>query len=392
MVEIGSYNKNCKKTGTYQSACCDSDHKSMTLYTKGEWGKYPMCEETSSCPAGDSKKSNLLGSANAGSGQAICNAYYKGQVLPKDPPNERKFCYDSSNKKERFSDCVWYGGVGTMLPGAPKNWCLSGCPSNRVRIGMGYDKKCANYSYRALCCVPNMVDIIQVENPKLQEYRDALEEYTKAPRCEVPSPFSKRELHALGKREQKYPYDVTGHVLLALLTGTAGSNAMNDLMEEIWNKAMGDRFSNLHFPSLRDFAMKLPTWATQGPIAVSQKIMCNLNSWNERASGKGSAKTLVCYDTTCSEGECQQARPGARKARSVPSLNLIDHSYHRRHHHHHHNYMYVRQASNETSLEKRREPYYPSLVNPDGNWVTIELLLPPVRLNEIAQVPRRQLT
>lgn len=171
---------------------------------------------------------------------------------------------------------------------------------------------------------------------------------------------------------------------------------MNDLMEEIWNKAMGDRFSNLHFPSLREFAEKLPTWATQGPIAVSQKIMCNLNSWNERASGKGSSKTLVCYDTSCSEGECQLARPGARKARSIPSLDLTDHDHHRRrhhhHHHHHHNYIYVRQASNETSLEKRREPYYLTLTNADGSTLSMTLQLPDVRLNGIAQAPCRQLT
>lgn len=47
-----------------------------------------------------------------------------------------------------------------MLPRVPKDWCLSGCPSNRMRVGMGYGKKYANFSYQALCYILNMVDVI----------------------------------------------------------------------------------------------------------------------------------------------------------------------------------------------------------------------------------------
>jgi chitinase len=378
-IEIGSYNKNCKKTGTYQSACCSSNHKSMKLYTKGEWGKYPMCEETSSCPAGDSKKSTLLASANAGSGQAICNAYYKGQILPKDPPNERKFCYDGSNSKERFSDCVWYGGVGTMLPGAPKNWCLSGCPSNRVRIGMGYNKDCANFSYRALCCVPHMVDIVQIENPKLDEYRDSLKEYLKNPRCAVPGSFTKRDSNSLVTREQKYPYDVTGHILLQLLTVTGGGSAMIDLMEEAWNSAMGDKFSYLHFPSLREFAQKLHTWQTRGPIELTQQIMCNLNSWNSRAS-KGAKKSIICVYDPCEDDECDIDTP-ERRVRAVSSAEPFDHT-HRHRHRHLHRHPAPRGTEETTEkfvvLEKRTRTYTARL---QGGSVT--LTLPDVGLNEI---------
>ncbi|KAH4924798.1 hypothetical protein HBI70_096700 [Parastagonospora nodorum] len=379
MVEIGSYNKNCKKAGTYQSACCSADRKSMKLYTKGEWGKYPMCEETSSCPSGDSKKRSLLGSANAGSGQAICNAYYKGQVLPKDPPNERKFCYDDSNSKERFSDCVWYGGVGTMLPGAPTNWCLSGCPSNRVRIGMGYDKDCANFSYRALCCVPHMTDIIQVENPKLDEYRDALAEYIKSPRCEIQAPFSKRDSSSLVKREQKYPYDVTSHILLQLLTVSGGSS-MTDLMEEAWNAAMGDRFSNLHFPSMREFTQKLHTWTTRGPIELTQQIMCNLNYWNSRASKKDSEKTLTCVNMSCDEEDCGKLEP---ERRSLGTFRRANDAHQRHSHHNRHRHGAQRGPTDggltaHSVLEKRgpARPYDVELVSPSGERASMVITLP----------------
>jgi chitinase len=392
MVEIGSYNSNCKKAGTYQSACCSSNYKSMKLYTKGEWGKYPMCEETSSCPAGDSKKKDLLGSASAGSGQAHCNAYYKGHVLPKDPPNERKFCCDGSNEKERFSDCIMFGGVGLMPSGAPKNWCLSGCPNNRVRIGMGSDKECANFSYRALCCVPNISDTIQIENPKLETYRDALGEFMKAPRCEIPGPFEKRHSLALAKRELRYPYDVTNHILLALLAKTVG-NSMNDKMEEAWNAAMGTRFNNLHFPSLRKYVTGLYTYETQGPIALSHQIVCNLNMWNLRAAGNDTERTLFCYDTSCSDGSCdwtpdssegdaQSARDGSLSE----SLEFRERRLAKRHHHHHrHVHGHESNGTSPTPsvlIKRSNRDFTAQLRNPDGTTGSITVTLAEVSLKD----------
>jgi chitinase len=355
----------------------------MKLYTKGEWGKYPLCEETSSCPAGDSKKTSLLASANAGSGQAICNAYYQGHVLPVDPPNERKFCYDASNSKERFSDCIWYGGVGTMLPGAPKNWCLSGCPNNRVRIAMGYDKKCANFSYRALCCVPHMVDVIQIENPKLQEYRDALSQYTKNPRCEVEAPFSKRDSFALIKREQKYPYDITAQILLSLLTVSGGGSGMITLMEEAWNSAMGTRFNNLHFPRVREFLQKLHTWTSRGPIEMTQQIMCNLNYWNSRASKKDSEKTLICIDMSCDDEDCGDLESQWPERRSLGTVKRLSNGQLRHVHHNRHHHGIQEKTAHESSLdhhvlEKRSRDYKVKLVSPTGQISTITITLPDV--------------
>lgn len=379
MVEVGSYNKNCKSATSYQSACCDFQGlKSMALYAKGEWGKYPMCEETSSCPVTDSKKTDLLASSNSGSGGAVCNAYYKGHVLPKDPPEERKFCYDSSNKKERFSDCLWYGGVGTMPSGAPKNWCLSGCPNNRVRVAMAYHKDCAQLSSKALCCVPNMVDVIQVENPKLDEYRDALEEYLKNPRCAVPEPFTKRSSPSLIKRKEKWPYDITGQMLLVLLSN-GGGGAMLDTMEEIWNKAMGDKFSHLHFPSFRKYAQSLYVYTSHGPIALAEKIKCNLNHWNARASN-GSKKTIVCRDVPCT-GELCDDDALERRGETVSPSETFDHGHRHRHLHRHHH-----PGKQETKhlprdlvvLEKRLRSYTARLEGADGTRETITITLPAV--------------
>jgi chitinase len=332
----------------------------MKLYTKGEWGKYPMCEETSSCPAGDSKKKDLLGSANAGSGQAICNAYYKGHVLPKDPPNERKFCYDGSNTKERFSDCIWYGGVGLMPSGAPKNWCLSGCPSNRVRIGMGYDKNCANLSYRALCCVPHLTETIQKENPLVEEYRDAMEAYVKDPKCENPG-FAGRDLHALSRREEKPQIRTVAGLLLNLIVFMGAQDTLNDIRQEIWNRAMAS-YTYLQFPALRDYIKSTEAYRTQGPIEVSSAIVCNPNYWNKLAANE-TEEELDCIDGIICEGDhCNLSNLN-------PRAESLIHPYKHSHHNHLH-----RANHGTTKLDKRvgrARPYKVEL--PGGGTVTITL-------------------
>ncbi|RYO15406.1 hypothetical protein AA0111_g11701 [Alternaria arborescens] len=101
-VEVGGNNEYCTKVLTYQAACCTTKTKSMKLYTKGEWGEAPKCDATSKCLVSDSKKTDMIGGASRGSGAAVCNAYYERQLEAVDPPEERKYCYDSSDKKGRF--------------------------------------------------------------------------------------------------------------------------------------------------------------------------------------------------------------------------------------------------------------------------------------------------
>lgn len=379
-IEIGSNNNYCKKSLTYQAACCTTaNYKSMKLYTKGEWGAYPMCENTSKCPVSDSSKSDLIASASAGTGSSPCNNYYFGQILPEDVPQERKYCYDSSNKKERFSDCTTYDNIGLFPSGAPDDWCKSGCPSHLVRVGMGFSNGCADFSRTAICCSPDISDTIQVENPKLETYRDALEEYMKSPRCKVPSTFDKRDSLSLAKRDLKYPMDVTHELLLALLAGTMGGS-MNSLVEESWNNAMGTQFNNLHFPALEEYVRGLRIYDVRGPIEVAYEIICNLNYWNQLASKNEEEKTLVCYDpTSCSGEACYggNAGGGSSVARSLRS-DSSPHSFRRHRHVHRHvsTQIYEKHAS---TLEKRTRSYDASFMGSNGRTFTITVTMPPVR-------------
>lgn len=119
-----------------------------------------------------------------------------------------------------------------------------------------------------------MIEIIQVEIPVLDEYRDALEEYLKDPTCEIPG-FATRNVHPLSARAEKSSIRSVQALLLALIVQTA-SNSLLDMTKEIWNKAMKD-YKNLQFPGLRDYIKSTEAYRIQGPIQISSDIVCSLS-------------------------------------------------------------------------------------------------------------------
>lgn len=239
-----------------------------------------------------------------------------------------------------------------MPSGAPKDWCLSGCPKDRVRIGLGYDKKCANFSYRALCCVPHMTDIIQIENPVLDEYRDALDEYLKDPTCENPG-FATRDVHPLSARAEKSSTRSVQALLLALIVQTA-SNSLLDMTKEIWNKAMKD-YKNLQFPGLRDYIKSTEAYRVQGPIQISSSIVCSPSYWNTLAS-KTEEEKLICIDGICDHQSC-----------TLPNLNSRSNPLIRRHHSHH------KAHHSHNKVIKRVGPARDYSVELPGGTITITL-------------------
>lgn len=102
-VEVGSNNKYCKQN--YQAACCTTDSKSMRLYTKCEWGQYPMCNNQAGCPGSDQSKKTLLASSSGGSGGGSCNMWKAGGPgSGVFEVQQRKFCCDTSDTK---TTCEW---------------------------------------------------------------------------------------------------------------------------------------------------------------------------------------------------------------------------------------------------------------------------------------------
>ncbi|CAN9362086.1 unnamed protein product [Alternaria alternata] len=152
---------------------------------------------------------------------------------------------------------------------------------------------------------------------------------------------------------------------------------MNEMVEVSWNDAMGTRFSNLHFPALRDYVTSLHTFAVRGPIELATEIVCNLSYWNKMASDDKKEKTLVCYDPErCVGNECFPDDPDDESivARQVGSGSSIGAFHHHRHAH--------RQISGQGSqkrsgkIEKRSRDYTASFMGSNGRTFTITVTLP----------------
>lgn len=339
-VEIGSNDMYCKKN--YQAACCTTNTPSMKLYTKCEWGSWPVCDTQTSCP---SSKPDLLASSATGTGGATCAMRVYPYPLIYAPGQgviifqERKFCCDASDENETFGDCKWYTSEGSAPDGAVDGWCRSACPLGRVRVALDakYQDCLATGGARARCCQPKYGEEIDYEPPELDYYRTALEAYLRNPTCEDPSgPLKSREApeedlaglleaSSLAKRAELPAVVETRELILGLLYFTHKAN-LREALTDLWNSEMTNLFPQMRLPSFRDFVTGEPDVKLDGPIKAVRDITCSPYTWNDRAKGSGS-RLFDCTDpdcnpdTGCEEGEASVARRGLL---SLPNQTAVD--------------------------------------------------------------------
>ncbi|KAF2466138.1 glycoside hydrolase [Lindgomyces ingoldianus] len=317
-VEVGSNNMYCKKN--YQAACCTTGSKSMKLYMKCEWGQYPMCNSQAGCPGSDSSKNTLLAVSSGGTGGGSCNMWKLG--APGSgifEVQQRKFCCDTSEKKGTWSDCEWYNNYGLGPSGAPEKFCRSGCPNDRVRVAMDqWSTDCyvgGGGGGKARCCIPSYSDTVEVENPKLDQYRSDMKRYLDNPTCKNPGPiFDSRAVGMINTdrfmrnrirngeltvRSEADGVNSANGLLLLLVTKSA-TTGMLEALEKIWDDSVGDKYPNLKISGLRSFITRLPNYGSEGPIQIVHSIICSPHYWSDRA-GK---KKLVCIDGICTKDSC----------------------------------------------------------------------------------------
>lgn len=143
----------------------------------------------------------------------------------------------------------------------------------------------------------------------------------------------------------------------------SGSNALRDIIVEIWNKAMST-YENLQFPALHDYLTDLDAYGKEGPIRLSSSIICSPAYWNDMASNT-EEKKLVCIDAICNGDSCPDLGDLERRTESPV------HAHRRSHYHQIH-----RATRVGRSLVKRlgvKRDYTVKLLG--GSIVTITLLL-----------------
>jgi chitinase len=299
-IEIGSNDMYCH--GNYQAACCTHDTKSMSLYMTCEWGDYPLCDNTKTCPWKDSSKDQMLVASTTGSGGSSCNVRSWGGPGTPIQIQERKLCCNTKNENQTFSDCEWYTDYGHTGDSS----CHSGCPPDRIRIAMDhYSQDCLGKGgggSKARCCVPKYTTQKEVENPLLQKYRDSLNAYLQSPACPHPQGPGGGGSTALTRRGVGDPINknqiVTESILLGILTASYSKDMLDAMTDTVWDPSVKSGYPNLQISNLKPWITGLADWAIDGPIKTVHRVVCSMNYWNARA-GKDPSKTLVCKWETC---------------------------------------------------------------------------------------------
>lgn len=185
-VEIGSNNMYCRKGGhsrilqkSYQAACCSKtvgvgshrvSFESLKLAGQCAWGNYPQCD--TQCSGGNS----LIVASYGGTGGAFCwNGGTKFQNRP--------YCCNEPDQDWQYSDCQWYRDIGNG-PSGDRD-CKSGCPSDTVRVAMGWDRTIdsCRVGEQAYCCKTTSRSIYQRSDPNVERYTIALKSYLADPTC-----------------------------------------------------------------------------------------------------------------------------------------------------------------------------------------------------------------
>jgi GH18 family chitinase len=312
MVEIGSTTNGCKKEGQYQSACCSVEDdsgkelSSMAVYNTCEWSKEnPQCDD-GKCSG---SKSTLLGQSGQGSGDVYC---YAGDVWGKHWPRKqktlRKYCCNTESKTKRFENCEWRNDVGFLRA---DQRCRSGCGKSQVRVAMdGYNEGCYQSGARAYCC--DAVSYTETEHMSddLQEFEDALIDWTTNVECVNNYPHTPTK--ALSIREDKCEV-IASHILVAHLVeifmGYSGQTDHWDRLVGIWNKAISSQFENLKTGTMLPFIFSntsFPQLLRDGYQKTAISILQLPEKYNEIFGNKDT--TLSCERNLCDydDGFCDE--------------------------------------------------------------------------------------
>ncbi|KAF5576582.1 hypothetical protein FPANT_10866 [Fusarium pseudoanthophilum] len=356
MIEIGTNSMKCEDPPRVQTACCKPDTESMRLYATCQWGAYPECNTSPECP-GD-YYSWPMASSGSGSGALKCNDLKNDLGTPIIGVQMRNYC---CNPKPglRFIDCQVRRDVGPAPDADLDGFCLSGCPSDRVRVALDTAfHTCTSKlgSGQATCCKTDYSKEVSVPNEKLEVYSKVMDDWVKSKTCPNPDKvLGKRSTTDLVVRGDLIE-DITVFLLLRNLITRPGSDVMLAQQVRIWDGAIDEEYLQYTYISTYIRQNWLLDW--QGPSDIARDILCHPHYWAKRIRAylTGDSETkenlMDCKSNFCEKAEdCPifsddgGNQSGGNSRRDVASLGR--HSHHLSHFHHH--------QAKRHSLERRKQ-------------------------------------
>ncbi|RFU82010.1 chitin-binding, type 1 [Trichoderma arundinaceum] len=322
-VEIGSNNMYCRKGGhsrilqkSYQAACCSKtvgvgphrvSFESLKLAGQCAWGNYPQCD--TQCSGGTS----LMVASYGGTGGAFC---WSGGTKFQNRP----YCCNEPDQDWQYTDCQWYRDIGNG-PSGDRD-CKSGCPSDTVRVAMGWDRTIdsCRVGEQAYCCKTTSRSIYQRSDPNVERYTTALKSYLADPTCpadDIAKLKLKRQVNntegitwdivpsGLGlSRRTTITEEVVGD-MEDLITEIMESSSSSVGVQDLWESLVVPLFPALTITNIRAwFEGDIPLLrGARGDHLLGIFILCGLGfrAWNNEivaATLGGGLGTIVCSTPT----------------------------------------------------------------------------------------------
>ncbi|KAL2695054.1 hypothetical protein AAEP93_004177 [Penicillium crustosum] len=317
-VEVGSNFQHCSNNDNdYQAACCTTDTNSMKLYSQCDWaGSAPGCD-SGECP---SNMEYFLNSTT-GSGGNYCNAKsvkYTWNGNEGTSWETRKYCCDDDDKT-KWDDCEWRDDIGLALAdGVVKDYCYSGCPSDKVRVAMDQHRDgCKGDGGKSMCCSANYVTKTKRSYTDSESRLESnVKAFMKNPDCGSDAYNFKRDLESmefvglssgeynhtsvLHRRFDTRPYESMRGLMLDIgFTLVAGQAAI-----EIWDKNVASVYKNFAVDKIQSWLKKNPEWKEDGMVDYSALIVCNMDIFDDKIGGEDSEISCeYAYRSCCPDGQ-----------------------------------------------------------------------------------------
>lgn len=322
MVEVGSNGEYCNGHNfdkkNFQAACCTTETKNMALYDRCLWGDCPHCDYYK-CPP---RNSDIIAASPDGSGAANCYG------IDWKTREERKYCCDTSHENMKWENCTWEDqystGDFTHIPKkVGSKFCLSNCPSDKVRVAMDHDSGCFSMTgHRARCCLPKYTTKVNVANKVLALEEAALALWLLNPTCGLESPkrmplgngmvmgnisdpIKIESTSAEKQGSSTLAVQLLASILFAFQSTNQGFMAREEI--RVWDGIVGMAYPYVVIQKLIPFLNSTYHMLyTDDSDHLAYEIACDLNNWNTMVKlGDTDESSLSCEDIDLAEWDSE---------------------------------------------------------------------------------------
>ncbi|KKO96751.1 hypothetical protein THAR02_11144 [Trichoderma harzianum] len=229
----------------------------------------------------------------------------------------RPYCCNEPDQDWQYSDCQCYRDIGNG-PSGDRD-CKSGCPSDTVRVAMGWDPAIAScrVGEQAYCCKTTSRSIYQCSDPNVERYTIALKGYLADPTC-LANNIAKARLKRQANNTEGTTWDIVPSGLGLSKRTTITEEVVSDMedliaeiaesasssvgVQDLWESLVVPLFPALTITNIRRwFTGDVPELRNmRGDRYVALYVLCHMGFrvWNDNIFATSLGDGLLCKAAT----------------------------------------------------------------------------------------------